>query len=212
MAPSHDHDDPAAAVPTSGRVRKHALPLALALLATLLALFGDSTARVLRYQRDAILAGQWWRIISGNLVHLGWPHLALNLAGLLLVWLLFHRSLTTRDWTIVTLASALAVGGGLLLFDPHLEWYVGLSGVLHGLFAAGLLAALLAGNRADWLVLMLFIAKLAWEQLVGTMPGTAKIAGGNVIVDAHLYGAIGGAVAALFLIMLRKYRRISAAP
>ncbi len=212
MAPSHDHDDPAAAAPTSGRMRKHALPVALALLATLLALFGEPAARVLRYQRDAILAGQWWRVISGNLVHLGWPHLALNLAGLLLVWLLFHRSLGARDWLIVTLVSAIAVGGGLMLFDPGLEWYVGLSGVLHGLFAAGLLAALMAGNRADWFVLMLFIAKLAWEQLVGTMPGTAKLAGGSVIVDAHLYGAIGGAVAALFLVMLRKYRSPDTAP
>jgi rhomboid family GlyGly-CTERM serine protease len=207
MVPSGDHDNPVAALPTPGRLRNHALPLVLVLLSTLIALLGNSVAHTLRYERDAIRDGEWWRLITGNLVHLGWPHLLLNLAGLLLVWLLFHRSLSIRNWIIVTLSSAVAVTGGLLLLDPHLEWYVGLSGVLHGLFAAGVLGSLLAGNRAEWLLLMLFIAKLAWEQWVGAMPGTAGLAGGTVIVDAHLYGATGGAISSLLLVLLSKSRR-----
>jgi len=187
-------------------LRRHALPMILAALSTLFALIGEPATQGLRYDRAAILEGQWWRLISGNLVHLGWPHLVLNLAGLLLVWLLFHHNLRIRSWIIVTLASALAVGGGLVLFDPALRWYVGLSGLLHGLFAAGLVAALFAGNRTDWLLALLFAAKIAWEQLVGSMPGTAAISGGPVIVDAHLYGAIGGTVAALLLVMISKRR------
>lgn len=193
-------------------LRRHILPLALALSSTLFALLGEAANHALRYDRGAILAGQWWRLISGNLVHLGWSHLLLNLAGLLLVWLLFHRMLSTRDWLIVTLASSLAVGGGLLLFDPNLRWYVGLSGALHGLFAAGLLTSLLANNRAEWLLLASFVAKLSWEQLVGPTPGTATLAGGNVIVDAHLYGAAGGAVTALLLATIAKRRRPRIAP
>jgi len=189
--------------------RLHVLPLSIVLISTALALGGQTVTEALRYQRGAILDGQWWRLISGNLVHLGWSHLLLNLAGLILVWLLFHHALSLRSWIVVTLASALAVGGGLLLFDPGLQWYVGLSGALHGLFAAGLVAALSSGNRAEWLLLLLFVAKLTWEQLVGTMPGTAELAGGNVIVDAHLYGAIGGAVAAGILVMLRRHRPAS---
>lgn len=189
-------------------LRTHALPLSLVALSTLFALLGNSTTQWLRYDRDAILHGQWWRIISGNIVHLGWPHLLLNLAGLILVWLLFRHTLSTRSWIFVTLASAASVGVGLLLFDPQLQWYVGLSGVLHGLFAAGLVTALYAGNRGDWWLLLLFVAKITWEQLVGTMPGSAEIAGGTVIVNAHLYGAIGGALTALLIIMewQRKHR------
>ena len=193
--------------PPKDLLRRHALPLVVTLLSTLFALLGDSATHALRYQRDAVFAGQWWRLITGNLVHLGWSHLLLNLAGLILVWLLFYRSLTTRSWIIVFAVSALAVGGGLLLFDPQLEWYVGLSGALHGLFAAGLVASLWAGNRAEWLLAAVFAAKLAWEQLVGPTPGTAKLAGGNVIVDAHLYGAIGGAVTVLLLILASRRRR-----
>ena len=188
-------------------LRTHALPLSLVALSTLCTLLGNIATQWLRYDRDAILHGQWWRIISGNIVHLGWPHLLLNLAGLILVWLLFRHTLSTRSWIFVTLASAAAVGIGLLLFDPQLQWYVGLSGVLHGLFAAGLITALYAGNRGDWWLLLLFAAKITWEQLVGTMPGTAALAGGNVIVDAHLYGASGGALTALLLVLLSKRRR-----
>ena len=78
---------------------------------------------------------------------------------------------------------------------------------MHGLFAAGLLASLWAGNRAEWLLLALFVAKIAWEQLVGPTPGTAALAGGNVIVDAHLYGAIGGSLTALALLVVGGRRR-----
>lgn len=185
-------------------LRSHSLPLTLVLLSTLFATLGARATQWLRYDRGEILSGQWWRIISGNLVHLGWPHLLLNLAGLILVWLLFRRALTTRAWIIVTLASAAAVGIGLLVFDPALHWYVGLSGVLHGLFAAGVLCSLYMGNRGDWWLLLLFVAKITWEQLVGSMPGSADIAGGSVIVDAHLYGAIGGAVTTLLILLERK--------
>ncbi len=188
-------------------LRLYTLPVILASLSLLIALFGDAAAHALRYERAAILDGEWWRLVTGNLVHLGWPHLWLNLAGLILVWALFHRAINTRGWIIVTLISGLAVGGGLLLFDPGLGWYVGLSGALHGLFAAGVVAALFAGHRGEWLLLIVFGAKLAWEQLIGTMPGTAELAGGNVIVDAHLYGAIGGAVTSVSLAMLKKRDR-----
>ena len=37
--------------------------------------------------------------------------------------------------------------------------------------------------------------------MVGTMPGSAEIAGGNVIVNAHLYGAVGGGITALLIIL-----------
>lgn len=193
--------------PSQAPLRVHALPLTLVALSTLFALAGKGATHWLRYDREAILHGQWWRLISGNMVHLGWPHLALNLAGLVLVWLLFRQTLATRHWIVITVASAVAVGAGLLAFDPALQWYVGLSGVLHGLFAAGVIAGLYGGNRGDWLLLALVTAKIVWEQRVGAMPGTADIAGGAVIVDAHLYGAIGGAVAALLIIVARRRLR-----
>jgi len=37
------------------------------------------------------------------------------------------RLLSAGMWWLVLLVSSLAVSGGFLLFDPALEWYVGLS-------------------------------------------------------------------------------------
>lgn len=189
----------------------HALPLLLASLSLSIALAGPSASMSLRYERAAIVDGEWWRLATGHLVHLGWSHLVLNLAGIALIWGLFQRQLATLEWWWVWLVSTAAVSAGLFIFDADLSWYVGLSGVLHGLFIAGLLLAI---RRDYWwgdaALLVIVLGKLAWEQVHGSLPGTTEMAGGNVIVAAHLYGAIGGAFAALPL-LFRKHDAPSAA-
>lgn len=173
------------------------LPLLLAIASGLLAGLGDTATVELRYQRMAILDGQWWRLFSAHLVHLGWSHWALNMAGLVLVWALLEQELAGVFGWLVVLGSALVIGLGLLQFDPALHWYVGLSGVLHGLFAAGALRRWSLEPRAATIMLTVLAAKLVWEQFAGAMPGTGALAGGAVIVDAHLFGAIGGVLTAL---------------
>jgi len=59
------------------------------------------------------------------------------------------------------------------------------------------------------ILLVLVVGKLVWEQLTGALPGSESIAGGEVLVDAHLYGAIGGAVIGAWLVLRnrRSHRR-----
>jgi len=156
----------------------------------------------LRFDREAIAAGEAWRLVTGHLVHLGTRHMLLNSAGLLLVGLLVGREYRLRDWAAVSLASIASIDAGLWWLTPSLDWYVGLSGVLHGWFAAGIVGALLKRRPDAWLLLGLLLGKLILEQLQGALPGSAAAAGGPVVVDAHLYGAVGGAVAGLLLIRL----------
>ena len=52
------------------------------------------------------------------------------------------------------------------------------------------------------------VVKIGWEQWHGPVPGSETTSGGPVVVDAHLYGAVGGAMAAL----LMRIRVKSAAP
>lgn len=163
-------------------------------LAVLVASGGPALADMLRYEREAILDGQLWRLVTGNLVHLGWTHLLLNLAGLGLIGALFGQALSACVWTAAFLVCSLGVGAGLLLLNASIDWYVGLSGVLHGLFAVAALAAggITTGTRTIMLVLL--GSKLLFEQVYGSLPGTSAAAGGNVVVDAHMYGAIAGLV------------------
>ncbi len=154
----------------------------------------------LRFGRAEILeSGQWWRILTGNLVHLGYPHLLLNLAGLALISLLLAHALTPRQWAVTGLCSMLGVGFGLLLFDPQLSWYVGLSGALYGLLLGGAIAEYRHHKMMACLIGAYTIGKIIWEQLYGAVESSEAITGGSVIVNAHLYGMVAGAIAVLVI-------------
>ncbi len=168
------------------------IPICIALIVTVIALIGSDASIWLRYDRDAIQAGQLWRIITGHLAHLGWSHMGMNLAGLGLIWAIFGGHIPWRRWLVILFAGAIGTSVFMLLFNPQLRWYVGLSGVLHTLFIAGCLADLKQRRWDSWILLVLVISKLAYEQIWGPMPGSESTAGGKVIVDAHLYGAVFG--------------------
>lgn len=151
---------------------------------------------VLRYQADAN-ASQPWRLITGHWIHLGWMHLALNAAGIALLAALFAHELRPVDWIATTTLMPLAISCGFLLFNPELQWYVGLSGVLHGLMLTGCLllwqtSTQATGKRMAAIIAIVVLAKLAHEQWAGAESGTEKLISGSVVVDAHLFGAIAG--------------------
>ncbi len=151
-----------------------------------------------RYDRGAILSGQFWRLVTGHLVHGDLHHLAWNALGVLIVGLLFAGDYTAPQWVVILTASTAAIDFGFLTFQPQLEWYVGFSGVLHGAMAAGLVRWLRRGEGAlGWLVGAIFVAKLCWEHVMGALPFTASGLSLPVVHEAHSYGAIGGVVAAL---------------
>jgi rhomboid family GlyGly-CTERM serine protease len=173
--------------------------LAVAAVAVVIAIGGSAVGELLRYEREAILGGQLWRVFTGNLVHGGWAHLVLNIAGLGLIGLLFGQALNAQHWMFIFIACALGVGLGLLVLNPRVSWYVGLSGVLHGLFVAGALVDRYFPLRIRALLLGLLCGKLVWEQLQGPMPGTATAVSGDIVVDAHLYGAFTGLVTGVII-------------
>jgi rhomboid family GlyGly-CTERM serine protease len=170
--------------------------LVIALLCVCIAAFGDAARELLRYERVAIAGGEYWRLLSAHFAHLGYPHLALNLTGLLLVWLLVGRLYSTRQWLLVAAFSIVVMDAGFWFLDSEMRWYVGLSGLLHGLLLAGAIAGFRSLPVESIVIAAVVVAKLAYEQIVGPLPGSESVAGAAVVVNAHLYGAIGGALAA----------------
>jgi rhomboid family GlyGly-CTERM serine protease len=170
--------------------------LAVAVLLVLPTLSGDSGRRLLRYDRVALTSGEFWRLLTAHLVHLDVRHALLNTLGLALMWALFARDYTARQWLAIVLGAMAAIDAGLWLCDSTVAWYVGSSGVLHGVLAAGALAHLRRGERDRWVLAGLVGVKLAYEHWVGALP----LSGSDpVVVSAHLYGVIGGAAVATFL-------------
>ena len=58
----------------------------------------------------------------------------------------------------------------------------------------------LGSDRAESIVILaLIFGKIAYEQFAGPVPGSEFASGGPVVVDAHLYGAIGGLAGGILL-------------
>jgi rhomboid family GlyGly-CTERM serine protease len=193
---------------TLSQLRPYYLPLILALCVTLIALGGSELADLIRFNRQAILQGQVWRLCSGHLAHLGWSHVWLNIGGLAVIWALVGSCFTTRQWLIILTGLALGISLGLMIFNPKLSWYVGLSGVLHGMLVAGAVTEIRNGQHSGYALIILIAMKLIWEQLAGPLPGSEASAGGTVIVDAHLYGGLCGLIfGGLFWLKMRPQQK-----
>lgn len=170
----------------------------LCMLGLLLApeLAGQAAREAMQFDRGLLAHGEWWRLLSAHFVHLDLEHAVLNGLGLVLMWALFARDYPPWRWLAIYLASALAVSAGLWFFNPQLHWYVGASGALHGVMTAGTLAHLRRGDLDGWILAVFIVGKLAYEQFAGAMPFAGS---SDTVVDAHLYGAIGGGVLAPWL-------------
>ena len=157
---------------------------------------GEALRALLRYERAGLAAGQYWRLLTAHVIHLDLHHALLNCGGLVLLWALFAGDYALRQWLIVLLAAAVAVDAGLWFGDSTVVWYVGSSGVLHGVMAAGALAGIRRGQREGWLLAVILAVKLLYEHFLGALPFSGR---DPVVVDAHLYGVLGGCAAAAFL-------------
>ena len=150
---------------------------------------------LMEYQRLGVAGGEFWRLVSGHLVHLGWGHLLMNLVGFWLIYHLFFRhGMPAIACIFGLILLTLATSAGLYLFSATIDWYRGFSGVLHGLLVWALLREIRQHTAANAILLSLIVLKLAWEQLSGPIPGSETLAKGRVIVDAHLYGGLSGAL------------------
>ena len=158
---------------------------------------GDAGRALLRYDRAGLAAGQWWRLLTAHGVHLDLEHAALNSLGLVLMWALFARDYKPGQWALILLSAITAIDAGLWLRDSTVVWYVGSSGVLHGVMAAGTLAHLRRRDVDGWLLAAFIVVKVGYEQHTGALPFADS--GAGVIVDAHLFGALGGLAVAIIL-------------
>lgn len=156
------------------------------------------------YKRQAVLDGQWYRLITSHFVHAEWKHTGFSLFGILA--LLFITPVRPPDWRWVwqLAMTGLGVCLGILLFQPQIEYYLGLSGAFYGLLVIVLVEMALRKERLAWPILTLLAAKMIWEYFVGVMPHSEMILGGQVSTAAHLYGVT---TALLYLSMTQINRR-----
>jgi rhomboid family GlyGly-CTERM serine protease len=191
-------------MPAHSRYRPYVVPAVIAAAAMLAGLGGDPARQLLRYQRDALASGQLWRLITGHLAHLGPSHMLMNVGALGILALILEKLLQPRDWVLVGLTAALVIDAGLYWGQPSIAWYVGLSGVLHGLWSAACVRGMDLRRPEAIPLTLLLLAKLGYEWVVGPVQLTGNVAGGAVVTQAHAWGALGGVLWPLLAIAIRR--------
>lgn len=143
---------------------------------------------------QASLISEPWRLWTAHWVHVGWTHYFLNMLAFICLPFIFPR---VSVWNFVSILLVLPplISLSFYYFLPDIEAYAGLSGVLHGAYAAVACVHLLYKKERSFAALVLFLifAKLVWENTIGS-EGTAQLIGSPVLVEAHLLGVIWGIV------------------
>ena len=155
----------------------------------------ESTVDTLALVATKVSAGEWWRIVTSQFVHVGFNHTLLNIVGYLIIGAAFREEISAREEAISLGIAVLGVGLGIYLFSTDIEWYVGLSGAIYGILAHNLIVG---WNRSQILSIffaVFLVGKFIYEQFIaGPDTVTASFIGAQVAIDSHLYGAITGAI------------------
>lgn len=183
-------------------------PLLIVTISIILALIEPLSSDLLAYDRRQLNHFQWWRLITGHFLHTNTMHLLLNLAGLILLWALHGHYYRNARYLTIFFMLCLGTSGGLYLFAPQMQWYVGLSGVLHGLFIIGAYFDIRKKFKTGWLMLIGVWVKVIHEQIYGASDDIAQLIAANVAIDAHLFGTITGCIIILYFFIVDKTKNM----
>lgn len=184
------------------------MTLVMALLAGL-ALRFESVHAGLIYDRKLIFNGELWRTWSGHVVHFGSSHFIWNLAVFVPAGICLERlwpALTRWFYVLCPLVISIV----LLVLDPSLDRYAGLSGLATGMLV--LLAGLQLGRRREepawfWVsVLVLVAVKIGIELFTGAPLLVTGFGHIRTVPLAHIFGAVCGAC--FWLAAWRRKRRL----
>jgi len=181
-------------------------PLIILLIALFASFFDKQISNNFIYDYNLIQQGEYWRLITGHLLHTNTAHLLLNGAAIILLWALHGQYYSIKSYFLIFIFSALVTSFGLYNFSPELVRYVGLSGVLHGIFILGACLDIKSNDKTGYLLLLGITVKIIHEQVFGASTDVAKLIDANVAIDAHLWGAISGLLACIIMLAIARQR------
>ncbi len=121
------------------------------------------------YDRDLIQNGEWWRLFTGNLVHLSAMHFLYDVIALLVVGAIIELRGDRYLWLVYLLAGVV-IGFAVYVSCPELRFYGGLSGIVSAAVVYLCLDGL--GDTGGWrwlcgVTLVLIVIKIAIELASG---------------------------------------------
>ncbi|MDB6060166.1 MAG: rrtA [Verrucomicrobiaceae bacterium] len=173
---------------------------------TALQLFSNQITNRLIFNRGDVDNGEVWRLFSCHFIHLSWQHLMLNLLGYALLFLLYPKNFLHREHGITVFLLTILIGGSIYFLSPKIDWYLGYSGVLIGLYAYFSISNIGKIRVLGSAIFFILISKIIREHYLGIGTATWLSYKMPVAVDAHLYGAVSGAVMGLVVYFKRQRR------
>ncbi|SDW38817.1 rhomboid family GlyGly-CTERM serine protease [Thiocapsa roseopersicina] len=167
--------------------------LAFALVAVGVYLILGPVPETLILDRSIPLRAESWRAFSAHLAHSDPAHLLLDVAGLLLVGWLYEPVLRGR-MTALLLLGMPSIVGAVMLLEPGLAAYCGLSGIVNLIVGAGLAATWRAESRDP--LAILFALAVAAKILLECLTGEAVFSdtAWSPVHSAHAAGFLIGIV------------------
>jgi membrane associated rhomboid family serine protease len=141
----------------------------------------------------AVNHGDWWRLVSYSVVHIGLLHIGSNLFMLYIVGRIFEPGVGATRFLTLYVVSVLAGAAGALIATPH-ALTGGASGGVFGVAAA---ATLVMSRRGIRFMDTGFGPLLALNLVLGLFLT-------NVSIGGHIGGLIGGALTAELMMKARK--------
>ncbi len=164
-------------------------------------MFG-AAPELLIYDRELIIQGEIWRLVTAHFVHIDREHLILNLSALLILGTLLEN-LQAKLLILSLLLGILAISLGLWFGMESLLFYCGLSGLLNGLFVVVIWEFWHISK--DPIILCLGAANLIKIALEMTKNDAlfSSIAW-PVLPEAHFFGVLGGVCSLIFISLLKQ--------
>jgi len=127
---------------------------------------------LLVFDKEAIAAGEWWRLWSAHLTHSKYSQLLMNSGIIAVMGLLIGRFTTIWHMLLSLLVAMPIITGVLLVVMPGLMLYRGAFGIAAMLAMMGVWFLILESKRFSlgyWLgmlLLLLFVAKVGMETMM----------------------------------------------
>ena len=156
------------------------------------------------YSKEAVNAGELWRLWTGHLVHINYKHLLLNCIGLGIFIVLYNKALSLKMLIIESCILASSISIGLYYLSANIFLYAGLSGLLYGLFTLYSIKAIkLKDYLLGYCVFFLISLKIIWSYIDPAINvKSSLLIQAPIANDVHLYGYITAIVIATVMMIM----------
>jgi len=143
------------------------------------------------YHRNIFLEDILWQGFTPTLVHINWSHWLLNMINFYMIIIFFNG--VWNGWILIQLFTlgSLFILLMLYLFNPSIEQYAGMSGVLYTLVVYGVIKIYNKQKFLSIIIGVLILIKLLMDAKINHFMGVdIFLISVNVIIDVHWYGTI----------------------